>query len=111
MTNVLINENSRRIDEDDMTALLAGLEELGYSADVDPSTRVEAGHATDRWTLVLRWVGRVASMLRCSTSSTERRSTSPTREGAALAHQGLGAVRPLRPRTTVEDDDDDVEPA
>ena len=59
MTDVLINRNNRRMDDEDMTALIVGLQGLGYTADVDPSTRVEAARPSEWWVLYLAlgWVG------------------------------------------------------
>jgi hypothetical protein len=59
MADVLINRNSRHIDEADMDALIVALGELGYSAEVDPSTRVHASRPSEWWILYLAlgWVG------------------------------------------------------
>lgn len=57
MADVLINRNNLRIDDDDMRGLITALDELGYTADVDPSTLVWATQPADWWVLVLRWLG------------------------------------------------------
>ena len=57
MADVLINMNNRRMDDEDMKALIAAVGALNYSADVDPSTRIAAGRETAWWELTLRWIG------------------------------------------------------
>lgn len=57
MAQLLSNENDRRMDEDDLRAVIAAVEELGFSAEVDRSQRVEASRPTAWWVLYLHWMG------------------------------------------------------
>lgn len=111
MADVLINENNRRIDDDDMKALISALGELGFSADVDPSTRIQAGQATDWWVLVFRWVGdeaaRVAfdaalaaAFLKAKKHFTDRGKVPPAR---AEVYEEFDLYAPT---TTLDDEDD-----
>jgi hypothetical protein len=54
MTDILVEENSVHIDEADMTAILDGLREAGYSGEpAEQSTILKAAW----WVIVLHWVG------------------------------------------------------
>lgn len=57
MADVLINENNLRIDDEDIRAVARAVQDLGYSAEVDPSQRIAAGQASEWWVLYLRWAG------------------------------------------------------
>ncbi len=57
MVDLLFQQNPRFVDDEDVAALVAAVEDLGHDAEPDPSRRIQASAPTEWWVLMLRWVG------------------------------------------------------